>query len=257
MPAPVRSASVRGSSLTARASTRWTPCGRSGNEAVIVNNNPETVSTDAQRADRLYSEPLDSESVLAVPEQRGAARVLPAVRRTDGAEPRLQAAPGGSAILGTALSDIERAEDRFLFEALLEELGVPRPPGVAVSTREAEGLQAAQRLGFPLLCALLMCWAAAPCASYMKRKSCGPALAAPCAPAPVSRCPRPLLHGHRVEVDALCDGSAVPSRYHRTHRAPASTRGPIGGVSAAVAEPCTGVGDRRAYDAPWPRAGGS
>ncbi len=121
-----------------------------GYDVVIVNNNPETVSTDYDTADRLYFEPLTEEDVLRIigvekPEGvvvafggQTAIRLVQALDRH------------GIPILGTSADGIDLAEDRSRFDALLERFGIRRPQGASVLTLE-EALEAAHRLGFPVL----------------------------------------------------------------------------------------------------------
>ncbi|MDQ3709326.1 MAG: carbamoyl-phosphate synthase large subunit [Actinomycetota bacterium] len=124
-----------------------------GYDTVMVNCNPETVSTDYDTADRLYFEPLTLEDVLAVvaAEQRHGGNVVGVLVQLGGQTPlklahRLEEL--GVAILGTPPEAIDRAEDRGRFGALLDELGIPQPPGgVAGSVEEA--LAVAGRIGFP------------------------------------------------------------------------------------------------------------
>ncbi len=123
---------------------------RAGYDTVIVNNNPETVSTDFDTADRLYFEPLTAEdvrNVLAVERPVGvvcqfggqtAIKLAKAVR------------DAGYAILGTDLGGIDTAEDRELFNELLAELGIPQPKGTTVFTAD-EAASAAAQLGYPVL----------------------------------------------------------------------------------------------------------
>ena len=123
---------------------------QAGRQAVMVNCNPETVSTDWDAADRLYFEPLSLEEVLDVVERERAEGVLV---QLGGQTPlslarRLEA--GGVKILGTPPQAIHLAEDRRRFAALLERLGLRQPPGETAVTWE-EARAAAGRLGYPLL----------------------------------------------------------------------------------------------------------
>jgi carbamoyl-phosphate synthase large subunit len=121
-----------------------------GFETIMVNCNPETVSTDYDTSDRLYFEPLTLEDLLeivAVEKPEGV------IVQFGGQTPLKLALPleqAGVPILGTTPDAIDRAEDRERFEALLEELGLQRPPaGMARSPQEAEAV--AERLGYPVL----------------------------------------------------------------------------------------------------------
>ncbi|MCL6453045.1 MAG: carbamoyl-phosphate synthase large subunit [Alicyclobacillus sp.] len=123
---------------------------RAGYEAVIINNNPETVSTDFNTSDRLYFEPLAVEDVLHViwrERPEGVIVQFGGQTAINLAEPLAKA---GIPILGTALEDIDAAEDREKFDALLAGLGIPRPEGTSVTSLDG-ALRAAQQLGYPLL----------------------------------------------------------------------------------------------------------
>ena len=121
-----------------------------GYEAIIANNNPETVSTDFDTSDRLYFDPLtpeDVDNVLAT--ERPEAVVVQfggqtAIKLTKHLESR------GVKILGTPADSIDAAEDRERFDELLEQCGIPRPQGTTVFTTE-DALKAADRLGYPVL----------------------------------------------------------------------------------------------------------
>ncbi|MBQ3809262.1 MAG: carbamoyl-phosphate synthase large subunit, partial [Kiritimatiellae bacterium] len=121
-----------------------------GFEVVMMNSNPETVSTDYDTSDRLYFEPLTFEDVMEVYEREGCDG---AIVQLGGQTPlnlaaRLEAA--GVKILGTSPADIARAEDRDFFRALVEEAGVKQPPsGIAHTVEEARAV--ASRLGYPVL----------------------------------------------------------------------------------------------------------
>ncbi|MFO7572433.1 MAG: carbamoyl-phosphate synthase large subunit [Gaiellaceae bacterium] len=121
-----------------------------GYEAVMVNCNPETVSTDYDTSDRLYFEPLSPEEVLAVCDREQPVGV---VTQFGGQTPlRLARAieEGGYRILGTPHDAIDLAEDRERFGSLVEELGIRCPPWAVVSTAE-EAQQAAVEIGYPVL----------------------------------------------------------------------------------------------------------
>lgn len=123
---------------------------KAGYEAIIVNNNPETVSTDFNTSDRLYFEPLHVEDVMHVIEREkpdGVIVQFGGQTAINLAEPLARA---GVPIVGTALADIDRAEDREKFDTLLAELQIPRPAGFT-RTSETGALEAAQKLGYPVL----------------------------------------------------------------------------------------------------------
>jgi len=122
----------------------------SGYEAVIINNNPETVSTDYTTADKLYFEPLTTEDVMNIIEfekPEGVIASLGGQTAINLADPLMQR---GVKIIGTDCAAIERAEDRGSFEKILTELGIPQPKGKAV-TKIEDGIAAAAEIGYPVL----------------------------------------------------------------------------------------------------------
>ena len=122
----------------------------SGYEAIIINNNPETVSTDYTTADKLYFEPLTPEDVMNIVEfenPEGVIASLGGQTAINLAEPLKNY---GVKIIGTDCDAIERAENRDVFEKLLEKLNIPQPEGCAVTNIEA-GIQAAAKIGYPVL----------------------------------------------------------------------------------------------------------
>ena len=123
---------------------------RAGYEVAIVNNNPETVSTDFNTADRLYFDPLTAEDALRIVELEKPVGVVVAFGGQTSIKLTKPLAAAGVPILGTQPDGIDLAEDRGRFDALLEELGISRPSGRSVLT-EQEALQAAHELGYPVL----------------------------------------------------------------------------------------------------------
>jgi carbamoyl-phosphate synthase large subunit len=121
-----------------------------GRTAVMVNSNPETVSTDFDCSDRLYFEPLDAESALAVIHEERAEGVVVQFGGQTAVNLAAPLAERGVTILGSGVAAIDVAEDRHRFEALLSELDIRRPPGAATTDPE-EALAIAQRIGFPVL----------------------------------------------------------------------------------------------------------
>ncbi len=121
-----------------------------GYDVVIVNNNPETVSTDFDTADRLYFEPLTAEDVRNIIETEKPYGVVVAFGGQTAIKLTAYLDKIGVKILGTAADSIDAAEDRERFDALLEELGIARPVGDTVMN-ETEALAAAQKIGFPVL----------------------------------------------------------------------------------------------------------
>jgi carbamoyl-phosphate synthase large subunit len=125
-----------------------------GYETIMVNCNPETVSTDYDTSDRLYFEPLTFEDVLAVYQhesQSGAP--VGVIVQFGGQTPLNLALPlkgAGVAIIGTSPESIDLAEDRKRFGKLLEELDIPQPPG-AIATSVEEAVEGARKVGYPVL----------------------------------------------------------------------------------------------------------
>ncbi len=123
---------------------------KAGYETIIVNNNPETVSTDFDIADRLYFEPLtpeDVENIVRLEQPDGAVVQFggqTAIKLTQ------DLMKMGVPILGTAAEDVDAAEDRELFDQILQETGIPRAAGGTVFTA-AEAVEVAERLGYPVL----------------------------------------------------------------------------------------------------------
>lgn len=123
---------------------------REGYEAIIINNNPETVSTDYTTADKLYFEPLTPEDVMAIidyEKPEGVIASLGGQTAINLAEPLMAS---GVKIIGTDCEAIDRAENRDSFEKVLEKLGIPQPEGKAVTNIE-DGVSAANRIGYPVL----------------------------------------------------------------------------------------------------------
>ena len=121
-----------------------------GYEAIVVNNNPETVSTDYTTADKLYFEPLTPEDIMNIVELEkpvGAIATLGGQTAVNLADPLTRR---GVKIIGTDCEAIFKAEDRDAFEALIEELDIPHPKGEAVTDIES-GVAVAARIGYPVL----------------------------------------------------------------------------------------------------------
>ena len=121
-----------------------------GFETLMVNSNPETVSTDYDTSDRLYFEPLTLEDVLHIYERE---KCWGAIAQFGGQTPlnlALSLQKNGVNIIGTSPQEIEIAEDRKLFAAMLRKLGIPQPSN-GIATNEAEALAAAKILGYPIL----------------------------------------------------------------------------------------------------------
>lgn len=121
-----------------------------GYDTVIINNNPETVSTDFDTSDRLYFEPLTPECVWNVLEQEKPEGVVVQFGGQTAIKLAKYVEQLGYKILGTSLKDIDAAEDREQFEQLLEKLNIPRPKGSTIFTC-AEALKVANSLDYPVL----------------------------------------------------------------------------------------------------------
>ena len=123
---------------------------KEGYETIIVNNNPETVSTDFDIADKLYFEPLtpeDVESIVDIEKPDGAVVQFGGQTAIKLTEALMKM---GVPILGTSAENVDKAEDRELFDEILEECQIPRPTGGTVFTAE-EAKEVANRLGYPVL----------------------------------------------------------------------------------------------------------
>jgi len=183
-----------------------------GRDAVMINCNPETVSTDYDTSDRLYFEPLTLDDVLAVCEQEKPAGVIVQF----GGQTPLKLAAGlkdaGVPILGTTVEAIDLAEDRSRFGPLLDELGYRAPP-YATATSPQDALGKAEAVGFPLLVrpsyvlggrAMEIVYSVDGLADYLSRVApdLGP-------PTPTIYLDRFLEDSIEVDVDALADGSDV------------------------------------------------
>ena len=182
-----------------------------GVESIMINSNPETVSTDFDTSSRLYFEALDEESVRDILENEGLA-ATPAIVQFGGQTAINLADPlnrGGARQLGSSTEAIDLAEDRKRFEDFLNHLGIPQPPGGAVTTVE-EALNVAKLIGYPVLVrpsyvlggrAMEICHNATELVRYIgaavEFSSEHPIL--------VDK----YLEGKEVEVDAICDGSTV------------------------------------------------
>lgn len=121
-----------------------------GFEAIIINNNPETVSTDFSISDKLYFEPLTTEDVMHVIELEKPLGVIVQFGGQTAINLADSLVQHGVKILGTSLEDIDRAEDRHEFEAMLRKLDIPQPQGETAVTVE-EALVIAQKIGYPVL----------------------------------------------------------------------------------------------------------
>ncbi len=180
-----------------------------GFEAIVVNNNPETVSTDYTTADKLYFEPLTCEDVMNIVHLErplGVIATLGGQTAVNLAEPL---ARRGVRILGTGCDAIEKAENRDAFDAVIKALGIPNPQGVAV-TDMASGVAAAAEIGYPVLVrpSFVLGGRAMEIVANeaMLRRYLGNAFAVDAEkPVLIDK----YLVGKEVEVDAVCDGERV------------------------------------------------
>ena len=121
-----------------------------GYEAIIINNNPETVSTDYTTSDKLYFEPLTVEDVMNIIELENPLGIVVSL----GGQTAINLAPPldalGVPIIGTDVKAIDKAENRDSFEKVMNELGIPQPKGLAVTDIE-EGVRVAESIGYPVL----------------------------------------------------------------------------------------------------------
>ena len=180
-----------------------------GYEAIIINNNPETVSTDFSISDKLYFEPLTEEDVMNIIDLEKPKGVVVQFGGQTAINLADKLAAHGVQILGTSLEDLDRAENRNKFEAALQEMGIPQPLGKTCFTKE-EALVIANEIGFPVLVrpsyvlggrAMEIVYDEHELSHYMtnavKENSEHPIL--------IDR----YLTGKEVEIDAICDGETV------------------------------------------------
>ena len=123
---------------------------RAGYEAIIINNNPETVSTDYTTSDKLYFEPLTVEDVMAILDYEQPDGVIASLGGQTAINLAEPLAARGVRIIGTDCAAIERAENRECFEEILQQLEIPQPQGRAVTNIE-DGGRAAAEIGYPVL----------------------------------------------------------------------------------------------------------
>ena len=180
-----------------------------GYQVAIVNNNPETVSTDFDTADRLYFEPLTPEDVMNVIKTEKPLGVVAAFGGQTAINLTKYLDSQGIPILGTSADSIDLAEDRERFEELCDKLGIKRPRGVTVFT-EAQALEAAARIGYPVLLRpsyvlggqnMIIANTPADVKEYMaiilRQKIENPVL--------IDK----YMEGIELEVDGICDGNDV------------------------------------------------
>ncbi|MEO2074982.1 MAG: carbamoyl-phosphate synthase large subunit [Bacillus sp. (in: firmicutes)] len=180
-----------------------------GYEAIIINNNPETVSTDFSISDKLYFEPLTIEDVMSIIELERPIGVVVQFGGQTAINLAAKLEENGVKILGTSLEDLDRAENRDKFEQALEQLKIPQPLGkTALSVEEA--LVIANEIGYPVLVrpsyvlggrAMEIVYQENELLHYMKNA----VKVNPEHPVLIDR----YLTGKEIEVDAICDGENV------------------------------------------------
>ena len=182
---------------------------KAGYEAIIINNNPETVSTDYTTADKLYFEPLTTEDVMNILHYEGANEVIASLGGQTAINLAAPLSARGVEIIGTGVEAIDRAENRDAFEKILVELNIPQSAGRAVTDIE-EGVRTAAEIGYPVLVrpsfvlggrAMQIVANEAQLRQYLKT-------------AVEIDADKPVLVDHyilgkEVEVDAICDGRDV------------------------------------------------
>ena len=180
-----------------------------GYEVIVINNNPETVSTDFDTADRLYFEPLHIDDVMNIIEIEKPIGVIVAFGGGTAIKLTKKLHEQNVNIIGTSADSIDICEDRERFDKLLEELQIKRPKGFAVMT-EAQALNAAEKLGYPVLMRpsyvlggqnMIIAFSPEDICEYMeiilRSKQENPVL--------IDK----YLSGREIEVDAICDGIDV------------------------------------------------
>lgn len=182
---------------------------KAGYEAIIVNNNPETVSTDFSISDKLYFEPLTEEDVMNIINLEKPKGVVVQFGGQTAINLADKLAKHGVKILGTSLENLNRAEDRKEFEALLRKINVPQPQGKSATSPE-EALANAAEIGYPVVVrpsyvlggrAMEIVDNDKELENYMTQA----VKASPEHPVLVDR----YLTGKEIEVDAICDGETV------------------------------------------------
>ena len=190
-----------------------TALSEAGVSSIMINSNPETVSTDFDASDRLYFEPLDEESVRDILENEEVDHEPPASVVQFGGQTAINLsqalAAAGLPILGSSAEVIDVASDRHKFEDFLGRLGIPQPPGAAVTSVE-EALQVAQNIGYPAVVrpsyvlggrAMEIVQNATELIHYLTAA----VDVSPDKPVLIDR----YLEGKECEVDAICDGEQV------------------------------------------------
>ena len=180
-----------------------------GYEAIVINNNPETVSTDYTMADKLYFEPLTVEDILNICDLEKPEGVIASLGGQTAVNLAGPLAERGVRIIGTGPEAIRRAEERDAFELLIRDLKIPHPEGQAVRSIE-EGIRAAEEIGYPVLVRPSYVLGGRAMEIVANEKM----LIRYLSDAVRVNADRPVLIdryivGKEVEVDAVCDGKSV------------------------------------------------
>ncbi|MCE4956853.1 carbamoyl-phosphate synthase large subunit [Macrococcoides caseolyticum] len=180
-----------------------------GYEAIIINNNPETVSTDFSISDKLYFEPLTEEDVMNIINLEQPEGVVVQFGGQTAINLAEKLTKYGVKVLGTTLENLDRAEDRKEFEALMQRIEIPQPLGKTATSVE-EAVNNANFIGYPVLVrpsyvlggrAMEIVYNESELVDYMNRA----VKASPEHPVLIDR----YLTGKEIEVDAICDGETV------------------------------------------------
>ncbi len=207
-----------------------------GIEAIIINNNPETVSTDFDISDKLYFEPLTTEDVLNIIDKEKPEGVIVQFGGQTAINLAASLAEAGVKIFGTSVDDIDRAEDRERFDEVLTGLNIPRPKGISVTNLD-DAITGAAKIGYPVMVrpsyvlggrAMEIVYNEEELRDYMSRA----VKVTPDHPVLVDR----YMQGTEVEVDAISDGVdvVIPGIMEHVERA-----GVHSGDSIAVYPPQT------------------
>ena len=180
-----------------------------GIEAIIINNNPETVSTDFDISDRLYFEPLTTEDVLNIIDKENPEGVIVQFGGQTAINLAASLQKAGVKVFGTSVDDIDRAEDRERFDEVLTQTQIPRPQGISVTNLD-EAVTGAAKIGYPVMVrpsyvlggrAMEIVYNEAELRDYMSRA----VKVTPDHPVLVDR----YMQGTEVEVDGISDGVDV------------------------------------------------
>ena len=207
-----------------------------GIEAIIINNNPETVSTDFDISDRLYFEPLTAEDVLNIIDKENPEGVIVQFGGQTAINLAASLQKAGVKVFGTSVDDIDRAEDRERFDEVLTQTQIPRPQGISVTNLD-DAVTGAAKIGYPVMVrpsyvlggrAMEIVYNEAELRDYMSRA----VKVTPDHPVLVDR----YMQGTEVEVDGISDGVdvVIPGIMEHVERA-----GVHSGDSIAVYPPQT------------------